>query len=254
MTQITSIQDCRNKLPKGIVLLYGALGEENADQIYSLTTNDELVRKFTGMDYFELAESMEVESFIPESDTVVDGFCLTHRKRVSVDLSTMPGIAVFVGHVVTASESVFDPFVDFEAEENDEDDNGFNFLKTARVACCVETGQTVDVAVERDLDSAFCYVATIDGEVIRVNEFGYTRHGEARLEPVSAQGDYTPPTEQYVAQEGTLHLSKTEAPVFISKYLESMAGPTEPTKNVRLKAYTIHHKDDGVQGITIDLA
>lgn len=259
MTQITSISDCKTKLPKGLVVLYGALGENAADQVFYLTQNDDLVQKFTGLTYADLAKAMPVDSILGDDvsheglDTTVEGFCIVNRKRVAVDLATMPGIAAYVGAVVTGSESVFAPFVDFNDDQGEESE-GFDFLNFASQGRCINTGQAVDVTCNDELDNDFSYIAVIDSEVVRLNAFGYTRHGEVRLEPVVKQESYVPLTDQYIAQEGTLHLHKDEAPVFVSKYLESLSGPSQPSASIKLKAYTIHHKDDGVKGIAIDLA
>lgn len=261
MTQITSISDCEQKLHTGLVTLYGAMteGSNAADQVFFLTQNDDLVQKFTGLTYGDLADAMPVQSIFGDDvtddrgDTVIEGFCIVNRKRIAVDLATMPGIAAYVGEVVTANDSVFAPFVDFK-NEHGEEAMGFDFLNSVGQARCAYTGEVVDVEYDDELDSDFCYTATVGSEVIRVNAFGFTRHGVARLETVIKVDDYVPLTDQYIAQEGTLHLNKGEAPVFISKYLESLSGPSQPSKSIKLKAYTIHHKDDGVQGIAIDLA
>lgn len=260
MNQITSIDACRAKLRRGLVMLYGALDENGkAEQVLYLTSNDDLTRKFTGMSYADLAESDNgVTGLIDGSDydgeTVIEGFCLVNRKRIAVDLSTMPGIAVHVGVVVGENESVFSPFVDFSEDLHDQE-SGFDFLVTASEGRCVKTGEVVSVAVDTELDSDFCYTAVIDSELVRVNVFGYTRHGEVRLEPVAKSDEYEPLTEQYIAQEGNLYFAKNAAPAFVSKYLESKAGPAEPTEKppTKLKAYTIHHKENGVIGTAIDL-
>lgn len=259
MTQITSIAVCNAKLDSGLVLLYGAQVKNGmADQIFYLTRNDLLTRKFTGMDYHDLAESDDgVTSLIDgddyEEDAVVEGYCLVNRKRIAVDLSTMPGIAVVVGEVVDENTSVFAPFVDF-SEDAAEQYDGMDFLISADKARCIHTGEVVSVAFDDDLDGDFAYVAIIDGELIRVNAFGYTRHGEVRLEPVAKSEDYEPLADQYIAQEGTLHIPKDAEPAFVSKYLTSLAGPAAPTPVVKLKAYSIHHKEDGRIGLAIDLA
>lgn len=259
MTQITSIANCKDKLSKGIVLLYGAMGDQVADQVFYLTQNNDLIQKFTGLDYERLAKSDPAVSFLEDeiadesSNTVVEGFCLVSRKCVSVDLATMPGIALFVGAVVQGHESVFSPFVDF-ASEGPEDEEGFDFLRTATEACCTETGEIVTVEFDDYLDSDFCYRVCLHDRNVLLNAYGFDRFGQCCVEPVSKSENYVPLTEQYVAQEGTLHLPKGDAPVFVSKFMESALGPATKTDTVKLKAYTVHHKDEGVKGISIDLA
>lgn len=259
MTQITSIQTCREKLSEGVVLLYGAMGDQVADQVFYLTQNNDLIRKFTGLDYESLAKSDPAVSFLEDevaddsSGTVVEGFCLVNRKCVSVDLAAMPGIALFVGAVVQGHESVFSPFVDFDSE-GPEDEDGFDFLRTATEACCAETGEIVTVEFDDYLDNVFCYRVCLSDRNALVNAHGFDRFGQCCVQPVSQSQGYVPPTEQYVAQEGTLHMPKGDAPVFVSKFMESTLGPAAKTDTVKLKAYTIHHKDEGVKGISIDLA
>lgn len=254
MTQITSIAHCNDKLDSGLVMLYGAKGDNGmADQILYLTRNDLLTRKFTGMDYDTLAENDDGIEGLVDSDTVVEGYCLVNRKRIAVDLATMPGIAVHVGEVVNETESVFSPFIDL-AEDFGDEEAGFDFLVSASKGRCIYTNEVVDVAVDTELDSEFCYTAVIGSEVVRVNAFGYTRHGEVRLEPVMKTDDYEPLTDKVIAQEGTLYLARDAEAAFVSKFVASKVGPTPPSKAIKLKAYSIHHKEDGMLGLAIDLA
>ena len=257
MTQITSIDKCNTLIEEGLVVLYGAMGEHAADQVLYLTRNDALVQKFTGMNYADLAEGQAAEPFFKDTykskKAITEGYCLLNRKRISVDLATMPGIAALVGYVVTGSDSIFSPFVDFKENDN-EGVNGYDFLERSTVARCADTNEVVNVGKDTDLDSDFCYTAVIGSDVVRVNAFGYNRFGEVVLEPIETAEDYEPLIDQYIAQEGTVFLNKGEAPVFISTYMQSISGPSETTKAIKLKAYTIHHKDNGPQGIVIDLA
>lgn len=255
MTQITDISVCKKKLRTGLVMLYGAKGDNGmADQILYLTRNSDLTRKFTGMDYQDLPEPEGVVTGLVDGETVVEGYCLVNRKRMAVDLSTMPGIAVLVGEVVTKNTSVFAPFVDFSDDASEADNDNFGdlaFLVSARQGRCIQTGEVVDVLFENGLDRDFSYVAIINSEEVHLNAYGCTRDGELRLEPVKSS---EPLADQYVAQEGAIYLATDAEPAFISAYLEAQAESKPDTDAIRLKAYSIHHKDNGIVGIAIDLA